>query len=233
MAKNRPRFTGVFVTGTDTGIGKTRIAIGLMEALKNKGLQVSGMKPVATGCTLEKDQLRNQDAVLLRAHASSFVDYSLVNPYAFEAPVAPHIAARQAGREICLALIAKRYDLLREQSDFVVVEGLGGWEVPLNSKQRVSDLARILDLPVVMVVGLRLGCLNHALLTSAAIQRSGSNLVGWVANPIDPDFAYCEENIATLQTQLQSPLLGCAPFNRKLNAKTLTPCLNVDDWMAV
>lgn len=232
MASNKPRFQGVFVTGTDTGIGKTRVALGLMEALKNKGVQVCGMKPVATGCYGENGERRNEDAVLLRAHASFPVDYALVNPYAFSPPVSPHIAARQVGQEIRLALIARRYDLLRKQSEFVVVEGAGGWEVPLNSEDRMSDLARILDLPVVLVVGLRLGCLNHALLTSSAIRDSGCNLIGWVANLIDSDFAFCEENIATLQTRISVPMLGFVPFNHTLDIGTLARSLDLDNWMA-
>lgn len=232
MAKNRPRFQGVFVTGTDTGIGKTRVCLGLMEALKSNGVQVCGMKPVATGCYPGKDGLRNEDAVLLRAHASLHVDYALVNPYAFAPPVSPHIAATQAGQEIRLASIARRYGLLREQSEFVVVEGVGGWEVPLNAVDRVSDLAGILDLPVVMVVGLRLGCLNHALLTSSAIRDSGCELIGWVANMIDSDFTYREENIATLQTRIPAPMLGFVPFSHTLDIGMLGRSLELDDWMA-
>ncbi|MGH8474715.1 MAG: dethiobiotin synthase [Methylococcales bacterium] len=233
MSKNRPRFQGVFVTGTDTGIGKTRVALGLMEALKSQGIQVSGMKPVATGCYVENGELRSEDAVLLRDHASWSVDYSLVNPYAFLAPVSPHIAARQTGIEICLVSIAQRYALLQQRSEFVVVEGVGGWEVPLNSEDRVSDLAGILGLPIVLVVGLRLGCLNHALLTGAAIQRSGCDLIGWVANPIDSDFIDCEENVATLQTRIPAPLLGLVPFSHTLDLGTLARSLDLDDWMAV
>ncbi|MGH8551362.1 MAG: dethiobiotin synthase [Methylococcales bacterium] len=231
MSAHRFRYAGVFVTGTDTGVGKTRVCVGLMETLKKKGVQVSAMKPVATGCDPAEDGLRNEDAVLLRAHASVSVDYDLVNPYAFTAPVSPHIAATQAGREICLASIVRIFNLLREQSEFVIVEGVGGWEVPLNTMERVSDLARILGLPVLLVVGLRLGCLNHALLTSAAIRASGCELIGWVGNRIDPDFICLDENMATLRTRIPAPVVGLVPFGRELDAKKLAESLALDHWM--
>ncbi|MCI0667458.1 MAG: dethiobiotin synthase [Methylococcaceae bacterium] len=230
MSAHSPGIQGVFVTGTDTGVGKTRVSLALMEALKQKGLQVSGMKPVATGCYPAEDGLRNEDAVLLRAHASVPLDYDSVNPYAFAPPVSPHIAAIQAGREICLDLITRQYGLLRAQSQFVIVEGAGGWEVPLNSAERVSDLARILGLPVLLVVGLRLGCLNHALLTASAIRNSGCDLIGWVGNRIDPAFPCVKENITTLSTGIPAPLVGLIPFGRKMDARKLAGCFELDHW---
>jgi dethiobiotin synthetase len=230
MADHRLGFGGIFVTGTDTGIGKTRVCVGLMEALKAKGLKVCGMKPVATGCQSERNGHGNDDADFLYRHASVSLDYSLVNPYAFAAPVSPHIAASREGREICLTSIVGRYASVREQSEFVVVEGVGGWAVPLNSRRRVSDLARVLGLPVVLVVGLRLGCLNHALLTSSAILDSGCDLIGWVGNLIDPDFGALNENIATLQTQIPAPLLGLIPFCPEFDARILAQCLELDHW---
>ncbi len=225
------RFPGVFVTGTDTGIGKTRVCIGLLSALKNKGIQVCGMKPVATGCILENNELRNDDAVLLRAQASLPVDYALVNPYAFAFPVSPHIAAERAGREICLDLIVQRFDQLKTQFEFVVTEGIGGWEAPLSSRSRVSDLARSLDLPVLMVVGLRLGCLNHAFLTSSAIRASGCDLIGWAANRMDPEFPCVEENITALRSNIPAPLLGFLPFSAEMDAAKLARSFELDDWL--
>lgn len=224
-------FPGIFVTGTDTGVGKTRVSLGLMEAFKSKGIRVCGMKPVATGCYLEKDEFRNEDAVSLRAHASVPVEYPLVNPYAFSLPVSPHIAAIQAGLEIRLDVIARCYRELSRRSEFVIVEGVGGWEVPLNSVERVSDLARTLGLPVLMVVGLRLGCLNHALLTSSAIRNSGCDLIGWVGNRIDRGFLCVAENMTILQSEIPASLLGYVPFEHNPDAKALAACFVLEDWI--
>lgn len=226
------RINGVFVTGTDTGIGKTRVSVGLMENLKIQGVQVSGMKPVASGCSQESSGLRNGDAILLQAHSSCIVDYSLVNPYAFESPVSPHIAAGRAGVEICLATIREGFNVLKKKSGFVVVEGLGGWEVPLNRADRVSDLVRMLKLPVVMVVGLRLGCLNHAFLTDSAIRKSGCELIGWVGNLIDPDFACVDQNMTALRKGIHAPLIGFVPFSLELNSTKLAECFDIDGWVS-
>lgn len=224
-------FKGVFVTGTDTGIGKTRVSVGLMESLKKKNIKVSGMKPVASGCFAQSDGLKNEDAVLLQGHCTHKVDYSLINYYAFEAPISPHIAAKQAGNEVSLRLLHECYVTLEQQSEFVVVEGVGGWEVPLNRSDRVSDLAKILGLPVVLVVGLRLGCLNHALLTESAILNSGCELIGWVGNRIDPEFACLEENVTTLTNEISAPLIGIVPFNPELESTTIADCFDIDDWV--
>lgn len=231
VSYNQRPLQGVFVTGTDTGIGKTRVCVGLIEALKCKGLSVCGMKPVASGCFRENDALRNEDAILLRAHASVSIDYARVNPYAFEPPVSPHIAARQSGNVISAAGIVDAFDYLCDHADFVVVEGVGGWEVPLNDTERVSDLARNLGLPVVMVVGLRLGCLNHAVLTSIAIRNSGCQLIGWVANGIDPGFRCVEANLATLRGMIPAPQIGWIPYCRDAESETLVRCFNLDDWL--
>jgi dethiobiotin synthetase len=205
---------GFFITGTDTGVGKTWVTVALMQALKNRGLTTLGMKPVASGCRWENGVLVNDDALLLQANASFPLPYDAVNPFAFEPAVSPHIAAEQAGIRICLTTLQDRCRALQRRVDCVLVEGIGGWEVPLNREQRVSDLAAVLDLPVIVVVGLRLGCLNHALLTLNALERSGVPCAGWVANQIDPGFACLSENIETLRQVLQPPLLGVVPYMR-------------------
>ncbi len=173
---------GIFVTGTDTGIGKTVVSLGLMQALQDQGLTVAGMKPVSAGCEQTAAGLRNDDAVLLQQQSSITLEYAAVNPYAFEPAIAPHLAARAAGVEIDLDVILTAYRALAARVDCVVVEGVGGWRVPLNERASVADLAAALGLDVCLVVGLRLGCLNHALLSAASIEAAGCHLAGWVAN---------------------------------------------------
>lgn len=210
---------GFFITGTDTGVGKTWMTVALMQALKERGLTTLGMKPVASGCHRENGLLVNEDALMLQANASVYLPYDAVNPFAFEPPIAPHIAAEQAGMPICLATIQDRCRVLQRRADCVLVEGVGGWEVPLNREHRVSDLAAVLGLPVIVVVGLRLGCLNHALLTFSAMECSGVPCAGWVANQIDPGFSCLSENIETLRQALPPPLLGVVPHMRGFEPK--------------
>lgn len=217
---------GFFVTGTDTGVGKTWIAVALIQTLKQRGLSALGMKPVASGCEPADGELRNHDALLLQANASFLVPYRTINPYSFAPPIAPHIAAEQAGIRISLETIRQSYNTLHSQADCVVVEGVGGWEVPLNPEQRVSHLAITLGLPVILVVGLRLGCLNHALLTHAAIKRSGLSCAGWVANQIEPDYTCLSENVRTLRDTLDTPLLGLVPYQRAFEPRHLANCLS-------
>jgi dethiobiotin synthetase len=205
---------GFFITGTDTGVGKTRVTVALMGWLRSQGLTVVGMKPVATGCMSADGVLRNGDALLLQKNASVQVPYEKINPYAFEPPVSPHIAARMAGCAIDLAGIERQYRKLQELVDCVLVEGVGGWEVPLDRRRKVSDLARSLGLPVILVVGLRLGCLNHALLTYAALARGGVQCAGWIANQPCADFACLQENIETLNAELPIPCLGFLPYGQ-------------------
>lgn len=199
---------GVFVTGTDTGIGKTRVSAGLLKAFGAAGLKSVGMKPIASGAEQTAEGLRNADALALQQAASLQRDYALVNPYCFAPPVAPHLAAREAAVEISLDVIRPAYAELCRGADAVVVEGVGGWQVPLSSGLEVPDLARDFGLPVLLVVGMRLGCLNHALLTARAIRADGLELAGWVANAIDPDFLRPEANLATLEAELGAPLLA-------------------------
>lgn len=202
---------GCFVTGTDTGIGKTRVAAGMLRALARQGRPAVGMKPVASGAVATQEGLRNDDALLLRASASLSRDYALVNPYCFAPAIAPHLAAAEAGVEIRLAPILDAYRKLTRDAEFVVAEGIGGWQVPLSGSLALPDLARALELPVLLVVGLRLGCLNHALLTARAIAADGLVLAGWVANEIDPAFERRDANLATLENTLPAPLLGRLP----------------------
>jgi dethiobiotin synthetase len=203
---------GLFVTGTDTGCGKTEISLGLMAAMQATGPSVLGMKPVASGCTHSPDGLRNDDAVRLRAQGSSEAPYGLVNPYAFAPPIAPHIAAGETGVEIRLPTIAQAYRTLAAEADQVIVEGVGGWRVPLGPNLFVSDIPKALGLPVILVVGLKLGCINHALLTVESIQSTGGVLAGWVANQVDPTMLSRDANLATLATLIDAPCLGVLPW---------------------
>ena len=202
---------GVFVTGTDTGIGKTRVSVGLLHALNKAGLKTVGMKPVASGARMTPEGLRNDDALALQRAASLKRDYGLVNPYCFTPAVAPHLAAREAGVTMGLTAVHEAFGKLRHGADAAVVEGVGGWQVPLAESLELPDLVRELELPVLLVVGLRLGCLNHALLTARAIRADGLELLGWVANGIDPGFERPEANVATLEAMLDAPLLGRLP----------------------
>ncbi len=210
--------SGFFITGTDTDIGKTWISLGLIELLKQQGKLVGAMKPVAAGCHTSAGELRNEDAELLQQQASLALEYQTLNPYALEPAIAPHIAADEVNLRIDIDTIYRRYLTIAQQYDCVVVEGAGGWMVPLNDFQTIADLAQRLALPVILVVGMRLGCINHALLSSAAIRSSGLTLAGWVANQITPEMDRLKENIATLEHRLDAPLLGSVPHLDSLNA---------------
>jgi len=203
---------GVFVAGTDTGIGKSVASAALLAALNAGGHRAVGMKPVASGCMPAAAGLRNDDAMLLIAHSAGSPDYALVNPYALPEPVAPHLAAHSAGSEIRLGPIVDAFAALCTSSDLVVVEGVGGWAVPLSPALMQADLVRALDLPVVLVVGLRLGCINHALLSARAIAADGCRLLGWIGNRIDPAMARADDNVATLRERLPAPCLGVLPI---------------------
>ncbi|MEN8761405.1 MAG: dethiobiotin synthase [Thiogranum sp.] len=199
---------GYFVTGTDTGVGKTCVSLGLMRALQRQGHVVVGMKPVASGCHQTPWGLVNEDARQLQACASFNVSYQYVNPYAFEAGVAPHLVAECDGVSIEIPIIKHACQELTAEADRVVVEGIGGWLVPISEEQTMADVAFALGFPVILVVAIRLGCLNQALLTAAAIQRSGLPLVGWIANRIDPGCEQQDGNITTLTQRLPAPLLA-------------------------
>ena len=209
---SRPTPRGFFVTGTDTGVGKTLVCCALLYGFAALGKSVIGMKPVAAGAIRSADGLVNDDVALLRAASNVEAPPQLVNPYCFEPPIAPHLAAEQAGVAIDIATIANAYRQLAAVADIVIVEGVGGFCVPLNHNEDSADLAQRLGLPVILVIGLRLGCLNHALLTAQAIRAKGLQLVGWIANCIDPALAAADENVAALAERLAAPLLGKVKF---------------------
>ena len=202
-----------FVTGTDTEVGKTTIAAGLLAAANRRGLSTAAIKPVAAGCERTPDGLRNADALLLQRTMSLPLGYDEINPIALEPAIAPHLAAAQAGVRIqTMQLAGLCRGVLMQRADLTLVEGAGGWRVPLNGRELLSQLPQALGLPVIMVVGVRLGCINHALLTAEAIARDGLALAGWVANSVDPDMACRAENIATIRGYLRAPCLGEVPF---------------------
>lgn len=201
---------GFFITGTDTGVGKTHVSCLLVEQFRNQGLRVAVMKPVAAG--VEEDGL-NDDVRRLVAASNVHASLRDINPYAFALPIAPHIAAQRAGRGMDLDVLANCYAHLRDVSDVVVVEGAGGFLVPLGDGADASAIPQKLDLPVVLVVGMRLGCLNHALLTDEAIASRKLRLAGWIANVIDPSMVCLEENIKTLKSRIHAPCLGVVEWN--------------------
>lgn len=213
-----------FITGTDTGVGKTLISCALLHALAQQGLNVAGFKPVAAGCD-EDDH--NADALALRAKSTVQLTYGQINPYCFVPALAPHIAARFTGVRIELSRIMNSYRELAGQTDEVIVEGAGGFLVPLNEKQDGADLAKELGLPVIVVVGMRLGCLNHALLTVRAIAESGLECAGWVANAVEPGMPALKENIEALQSRIDAPLLGVVPHMAKPDVHAAAQHLDV------
>lgn len=201
-----------FVTGTDTEIGKTTIAAGLLHAACLAGMSTAAAKPVASGCAMTPAGLRNDDALALLGECSLELRYEEVNPLAFAPAIAPHLAAREAGVRLDVAgLLGPVRAILARGADFTLVEGAGGWRVPLAGRESLADLAAALRLPVILVVGVRLGCINHALLTAEAIARDGLRLAGWVANLVDPHTSRLEENLATLAERLAAPCLGRVP----------------------
>ena len=199
---------GFFMTGTDTEIGKTVASTALIHYLRHRRLTCAAMKPVASGSVRDVDGLRNDDALRLIAASGLEVDYADVNPWVFEEATAPHLAARDQGVQIDLSRIVASFDRLAARADTIVVEGVGGWLVPLADDLDVVSLACKLDLPVILVVGLRLGCLNHALLSERAIRSCGCKMAGWIANHPIPDFPRAGENIATLERLMKSPRLA-------------------------
>jgi dethiobiotin synthetase len=204
----------VFVTGTDTGVGKSVVTAGLLAAAGAAGLRAVGLKPVAAGGFERDGAWVNEDALLLQSAASVRLAYAEVNPVMLAEPIAPHIAAARAGRRLAVAPLAAavREVLARHRPDVAFVEGAGGWLCPLNDQETLADLAVVLRADVVLVAGLRLGCLNHSLLTAAAVAGAGLRLVGWAGNAIDPDMPVRDENVATLRARLPAPCLGVVPW---------------------
>lgn len=216
-----------FVTGTDTGVGKTWITLALMQKFRDQGKTVVGMKPVASGCSPSKAGLRNDDALQIMQQSSQGLDYAIVNPYAFEETIAPHIAAARAGVQVDIEKIAQHFISLRQSSEYIFVEGVGGWSVPLGVDLMLSDLVKHLDIPVILVVGLRLGCINHTLSSVAVMQAEGIILKAWVANCIDPNYEECEETVKAIQDRINKPLLGIIPYMKKLEVAEMADYLQV------
>ena len=217
---------GVFVTGTDTGIGKTLASCTLLHALRARGLRAVGMKPLASGSDATADGLRNEDALALQAASDPHPPYEDVNPYALPLPLAPELAARDAGVDVALAPMLAAHARLAARSDVVVVEGVGGWAAPLSGQLDQADLVRALQLPVVLVVGLRLGCLNHAYLSARAIAADGCRLLGWIGTGVDPDMARIDDNRALLAARLPAPCLGWLPWQASPDPAVLAPDLS-------
>ncbi len=202
---------GFFITGTDTGVGKTIVASALLQKINNLGLRTAGMKPVAAGCVQTTAGLRNDDADLLMENMSVSLPYEWVNPYAFEDPVAPHIAALTTSQVIDIKKIMDCYEQISAVSDCVIVEGAGGWKVPINDRESMADIAVALALPVIIVVSVKLGCLNHAILTYESLLKNEMPLAGWVANMVELNVSHIPEQIDTLRRTLYGPLLGIIP----------------------
>jgi dethiobiotin synthetase len=215
-----------FITGTDTGVGKTVIASAVLYRLSQSGLQAVGMKPVAAGCIRNTDgSLLSEDVAMLMSAGNVVAPLQLHNPYAFEVPIAPHIAAATAGVEIRKQPVIDAFNTLKGMAEAIVVEGVGGFRVPLARGFDTADLAKELALPLILVVGMRLGCLNHALLTVEAIHARGLTLAGWIANRIDREMPAYEENIKALEELIEAPCLGKVPYlpepNYKITAEYL------------
>lgn len=212
-----------FITGTDTDVGKTWVTVALMRFFKSKGLSVVGMKPVAAGCEWIDGQWKNEDALLIQQNSSDVLEYTEINPYAYELPVSPHLAADE--KQVELDEIVDRYEYLKTKADVVIVEGAGGWLVPLNDKVDIADLAKVLDIPVIMVVAIRLGCINHARLTFQAIKAANIECTGWIAVCVDPNMQKQAENIETINNKISAPLLGVLPYIEKMDFDKLVTSL--------
>ncbi|MBT7374661.1 MAG: dethiobiotin synthase [Porticoccaceae bacterium] len=216
----------LFVTGTDTDAGKTVVATGLLAAAKQAGLSTAAIKPVAAGCEDNGEGLQNTDALQLQAAASYQLPYQQVNPVALQAAIAPHIAAQEQGKTLSASrLVGYCRGLGLLPVDMLLAEGAGGWRVPLNNRETLADVARELNCQVILVVGLRLGCINHALLTAEAVRRDGLTIAGWVGNTIDPEMPRIAENIATLRRLIKEPCLGIVPRLNDLNPELVASYL--------
>jgi dethiobiotin synthetase len=220
---------GWFITGTDTGVGKTLVASALIHAIAARGTRVVGMKPVAAGAHADGQILRNEDVERLMAAGNVDAPRTKVNPYCFALAIAPHLAARASGVDIDLDAIARAYDELAAQSEVVIVEGVGGFCVPLNRSDDTADLAQRLGLPVIVVVGMRLGCLNHSLLTAQAIRARGLRLAGWIANHIDPAMTCAHDNVVALAERLAAPLLGEIEFTAAPDPQRIAALLDLSN----
>jgi dethiobiotin synthetase len=215
-----------FVTGTDTGVGKTLVTAALLRRLRESGLKVAGMKPVAAGSLAGPEGPANDDALVLQAESSERHPYATVNPWLFGPPIAPHIAADEAGISIDTTRITAAFETLRAAADVVLAEGAGGFLVPLDARRSFAEIPTLLGMDVILVVGLRLGCLNHALLTVEAIAARGLALAAWVGNHIDPGFARFDANVATLEARIAAPCLGIVPHMAQPDVATAAAALS-------
>lgn len=222
---------GVFVTGTDTDCGKTFVSLALIHQLRGQGMRVAGFKPVAAGARWCDGELRNDDALALGTASGLGLPYTTVNPYCFEPAIAPHLAAAEAGVAIDPAVILAAQADLAAHCDFMVVEGAGGWLVPLDGRFDVRRMALALGLPVLLVVGLRLGCLNHALLSEQAVRASGARLLGWIGSQVDPGMARLDANVATLAERLEAPCLGVIPHPKTQQRLDIPPSLALGELL--
>ncbi|GAB1268020.1 dethiobiotin synthase [Aurantivibrio infirmus] len=218
-----------FIAGTDTDVGKTFVSRALLLAAKNKGLKTVALKPIAAGCEQTEKGLRNSDALLLQEAMTVELPYQQVNPVALLPAIAPHIAAQLTGKKINVRQLAGYCrGALLEPHDFALVEGAGGWRVPLNSRESLADLAKELNFPVILVVRMGLGCLNHTLLTVEAIQRDGLKLAGWIANSPQNKMDFYDDNILSLQSRIPAPLIAKIPFLTRLSANSSLPAIDID-----
>ncbi len=213
-----------FITGTDTDVGKTVLTSALLSALVMNDFSAIGVKPLASGATLTPEGFRNDDALMLMKHSSVQLPYDQVNPVVFEKPVAPHFLSDDLSAE---GLYSALIPAMSADVDYCLVEGVGGWQVPLNERESMPDFAARLSAPVILIVGVRLGCLNHAMLTVNAIAEKGLVLAGWVANTVDPEMLNIEENIASLTRMIKAPLLGVVPYQDHLDVNLMASNLDV------
>lgn len=219
---------GLFITGTDTGVGKTWMAAALVHALAERGRRVAGLKPLACGGHDTGHGWRNEDAELLMRQGGVELPYEVVNPFLFREPIAPHIAAAHTGLRLTAAALHEACTALEEPPDALVIEGVGGWAVPLNEDETTAHFARLLGLPVILVVGMRLGCLSHALLTAESIAHHRLRLAGWIANVVDPDMKALQENVAALELRLPAPRLGTVPHLHAFDAARIAAALDIE-----
>ncbi len=219
----------LFVTGTDTDVGKTICVKALLQAGKAQNISTLAYKPIAAGCELTAEGLRNEDALILKANCTVETSYQAVNPISFELAIAPHIAAELENRPIDLHVITQGLKYLQDKrADLLIVEGAGGWRLPLNKEQLLSDWVKTQKLPVILVVGMKLGCLNHALLTYEAIIRDGLKVVGWIANQQQSDMPYYEQNLQMLTDKIDAPMIAEVPYLTNINEADLAQYVNYD-----
>jgi len=222
---------GFFITGTDTNAGKTWLTIALMRRFRQLGYSVAGMKPVAAGCEWQDGAYKNADALLIQANCSHYIDYRLINPYAFQQPYSPHLACGETVVEMAALLAA--YGELQHQAEILIVEGAGGWFSPLSRELDNATLAKTLQLPVLLAVGMRLGCINHSRLTQQAIHLCGLDSAGWAAMELEPDRADLSANISYLHNALNAPFLGLLPFSPAADFDSLARCLLIETVIGV